>query len=300
MKNSGNLAREHAFGGDWTTAKLEVIDKYLRAYNSALQNTRFRRGYIDAFAGTGYRNLQYERSGGHNLLFSELADNAPQALLDGSARIALRTEPPFDTFVFIERDDERCRALEGLRNEFPRHAASIQVRRGDANDEVQRICTKSWVGRRAVLFLDPYGMQVEWETIRAVAETQAIDMWLLFPLGMGINRLLPRSGNVPSSWRDRIDCLLGTDDWYDKFYRRESETDLFGNVTESVIKATMETIGQFFIERLQTVFAAVAPNPGVMRNSANSPLYLLCFAMGNARGKEIGLRIANHLLRDLR
>jgi len=47
---------------------------------------------------------------------------------------------------------------------------------------------------------------------------------------------------------------------------------------------------------------AVVAEPGVLRNSRNNPLYLLCFAVGNpgARAKEIALRIANHLLKEVR
>ena len=49
------------------------------------------------------------------------------------------------------------------------------------------------------------------------------------------------------------------------------------------------------------MFAGVADEPGVLRNSANNPLYLLCFAVGNERGKRpIALRIANHLLKEVR
>ena len=44
------------------------------------------------------------------------------------------------------------------------------------------------------------------------------------------------------------------------------------------------------------MFAAVANEPRVLRNSANRPLYLLCFAVGNKKGAPIALRIANHLL----
>ncbi len=61
----------------------------------------------------------------------------------------------------------------------------------------------------------------------------------------------------------------------------------------------METIGRYFNNRLKDVFAGVA-EPGVLRNSSNNPLYLLCFAVGNERGKEIALRIAKHLLKELR
>jgi hypothetical protein len=43
-----------------------------------------------------------------------------------------------------------------------------------------------------------------------------------------------------------------------------------------VEKATTESIGRYFNERLKTVFAAVAEQPRVLRNSANSPY--TCFA----------------------
>jgi three-Cys-motif partner protein len=74
---------------------------------------------------------------------------------------------------------------------------------------VQKLCDKDWTSRRAVLFLDPYGMQVEWRTIEAIAATKAIDLWLLFPLGIGVNRLLTKSGDIPESWRNRLNLLLG-------------------------------------------------------------------------------------------
>jgi hypothetical protein len=65
---------------------------------------------------------------------------------------------------------------------------------------------------------------------------------------------------------------------------------------ERVIKATTLTIGRYFNNRLKTIFPGVAEEPKVLRNSANSPLYLLCFAAGNPKGAPIALRIANHLL----
>lgn len=125
-------------------------------------------------------------------------------------------------------------------------------------------------------------------------------MWLLFPLGIGVNRLLTRSGDIPPGWRARLDKLLGTQNWYDEFYRIEYEPTLFGTEEERVVKATVETIGRYFNERLKSVFAGVADEPGVLRNSANCPLYLLCFAAGNAKGAPIALRIANYLLKELR
>jgi hypothetical protein len=76
----------------------------------------------------------------------------------------------------------------------------------------------------------------------------------------------------------------------------ESLPTLFGEPEERVVKASTETIGKYFNNRLKSVFAAVADEPKVLRNSGNSPLYLLCFAAGNSKGAPIALRIASHLL----
>jgi three-Cys-motif partner protein len=150
-----------------------------------------------------------------------------------------------------------------------------------------------------VLFLDPYGMQVEWQTIEAIASTRAIDLWLLFPLGIGVTRLLARSGEIPPGWRSRLDKLLGRTDWYETFYRVERRPTLFGDAEERLVKATNESIGLYFTERLKSIFPGVA-EPGVLRSSSNCPLYLLCFAAGNAKGAPIALKIANHLLKEVR
>lgn len=86
---------EHSFGGDWTTLKLEILADYLHAYTTALKNTRFKKAFVDAFAGTGYRIARREAMESDStqaLLLPDLAEAAPQDLLDGSARIALRTE----------------------------------------------------------------------------------------------------------------------------------------------------------------------------------------------------------------
>jgi three-Cys-motif partner protein len=295
-----DISKSHRFGGDWTTEKLDVIAEYLASYTKALKNQPFRKAYIDAFAGTGYRDARRSdladgESKRGTLLFPDLAKKEPQKLLDGSSRRALQTNPQFDRYIYIEQDTSRCAQLAELKSEFPQLAKDISIRNGDANSEIQDLCDKKWDSHRAVLFLDPYGMQVEWKTIEAIAHTEAIDLWLLFPLGIGVNRLLTRSGDIPDSWRKRLNILLGTDDWYEEFYRVEREPTLFGDA-EHVVKATTETIGRYFNDRLRSVFADVAEHPRVLRNSTNCPLFLLCFAVGNKRGAPVALGIANHLL----
>ncbi|MEZ4359113.1 MAG: hypothetical protein R3B48_02960 [Kofleriaceae bacterium] len=90
----------HRFGGDWTEAKLGVLAKYLKSYTTALEGKPthaqpFRKAYIDAFAGTGTRTARDAEANGatEDLLFPDLADAAPQKLLDGSAKLACERPP---------------------------------------------------------------------------------------------------------------------------------------------------------------------------------------------------------------
>ncbi len=303
MSKSTIEGQVHHFGGDWTDAKLAILAAYLQAYTTALSGQAFKKAYIDAFAGSGTRAARDPDSAGTagSLLFPDLADPGPQRLLDGSARVALQVEPRFDKYIFVEKSPERCQQLELLRSDFPEHSDAIDVRQGEANEAIQRLCAspRMWKDRRAVLFLDPYGMQVEWTTIEAVAATKAIDLWLLVPLGMGMNRLATKSGQLPAAWRKRMDLFLGTQAWYDEFYRTETKPTLFGQ-QEVQVKASMDVMARYFNNRLKQVFPGVAEEPGVLYNSARNPLYMFCFAVGNDRGKDIALRIANHLLKRLK
>lgn len=285
----------HSFGGDWTQEKLRVLAGYLQSYTTALQGQPFELAYIDAFAGTGHRTADPVGAGP---LFPDLEESA-KAWLDGSARLALKNIPPFHRYIFIERSPARCQALEGLKEDFPTLAPMIQVHAEEANAKIRELCAGDWRGRRAVLFLDPYGMQVEWETLERIAETRAVDMWLLFPLGIGVNRLAKKSGDIPPEWRARLTALLGKEDWYKAFYKQASAPTLFGDEESWVVKASTDVIGRYFVERLKLVFSGVAEHPLVLRNSKNSPLYLLCFAAGNPKGATVALRIANHLLRQI-
>jgi three-Cys-motif partner protein len=287
--------KEHRFGGPWTAKKLKVLKKYLSAYTQALKKQPFQKYYIDAFAGTGYRSDASDHTREGCLPFEE---GSPD-LLDGSARIALKVSPSFDTYIFIEKNAKRCAELEKLKQEFPGRTNDIQIIQGDANQTIQILCRENWAGRRAVLFVDPYGMQVDWVTIQAIAKTKAIDLWVLFPLGMGINRLLSKDGKIEDNRRERLNTFLGTEDWYKELYSTTKRQDLYGNEVEEVEKATIDVIGRYCVNRLKQVFMGVAEKPAVLKNKTNNQMYLFCFAVSNEKGKDLALRIANNILENL-
>lgn len=288
------------FGGDWTADKLERVRKYLVPYATIMRKQNFRFAYIDAFAGTGY-NTRRQRGDEFAAFFEGLHTTDSQQFLDGSARIALKVQPRFTKYMFIEKDPKRFAELNKLKEEFPALASDIVLVNAESNAYLRDICeNRRWDRNRAVLFLDPFGMQMTWETITAIAKTKAIDLWLLFPLGIGVNRLLTRNGRIPKSWRDRLDEMFGATDWFDAFYLKDQYSDLFS--VEPVVvthkSAGFDAIGNYFLKRLKTIFPHVAKNPLPLFNSVNCPLYLLCFAAGNpGTGGKTAVKIAEDILK---
>jgi len=139
-------------------------------------------------------------------------------------------------------------------------------------------------------------MQVTWETVEAIAGTKAIDLWYLFPLGVAVNRLLKKDGEINEAIKGSLDRLFGVTDWYHAFYSVTRESDLFGERSVTKKVAGFDVIGDFFVNRLRKVFAGVADNPLSLLNSKRNPLYLLCFASGNPTGAKTAVKIAQDIL----
>jgi three-Cys-motif partner protein len=100
----------------------------------------------------------------------------------------MEATPPFHRLFFIERDAKNVAALQHLTEGDPR----ASVISGEANEQVGRICANTnWLNTRGVIFLDPFGNSVEWNTLESVIATKALDVWYLFPLA-GVYRNAPR------------------------------------------------------------------------------------------------------------
>ena len=287
----------HRFGGAWTEKKLERLGNYLTQYRRIFTKhegaKHLKTIYLDAFAGTGER-VQQVGDGASMPLFEQDAE----AFLDGSAKIALALESPFDGYVFIDSKASHIRELRAMIDaDFPALAARCEVHKTDANSFLIDWCTsQEWRRQRAVVFLDPYGTDVKWATIEAIANTKAIDLWILFP-AMAASRIMPTKGTFGPGWEDRLTDLLGDSGWKDALCTPRPEVDLFGGADESVKRTSdLKDIGGFFNKRLSTIFPGVAPVPEWLYNNSGSPLFLLCFAAGNEKGAPTAVRIAQHLL----
>ena len=189
---------QQAFGGDWTAQKLEILRRYLDAYTTALKDQPFQLIYVDAFAGYGsYQSRAAYRP-------EDYGDF--QELHDGSPRIALGVRDKlFDQLVFIEKEPAACQSLESLKVEFP--SRNIEIRKDDANTALPNFCAALSSFDRAVVFLDPFATQVSWDTVAALAQTEKIDCWILFPL-MAITRIMPPDAKPSEPLARQLDRIL--------------------------------------------------------------------------------------------
>ena len=272
------MATNQKFGGDWSDKKLSALAGYLAAYGKVLSNTPFKTAYIDAFAGAGSQVDEDERTYRH-----------------GSPLRALDVEPPFDHFFFIDKQADNLASLRKQIESRGHGDKSIDYLCGDANGHLRNICSKDWTKHRAVAFLDPFALQIEWETVKAIASTRSIDMWFLFP-AMAVNRMLTRSSEIDESWEKRLDITFGAATWKDEFYDKEPP-DLFGEQITVKKERPFKILSNFVTQRLATEFAAVHDEPLILKNSSNTPIFLLCFACGNEAGAKPAMRIANHIIK---
>lgn len=186
-----------------------------------------------------------------------------------------------------------------MEKDFPEVLPICEFLHEDANTWLKAWCAgQNWLAQRAVVFLDPYGMSVAWETIEAIARTKAIDLWILFPFAIGANRMTPGDVLPGKDWAIILTKVFGTTDWIKRFYETKPNTDLFGHQHNSITKIVgADEILDFFLERLGSVFPHVVDKPLILFNSQNSPMYALCFAAGNPKGGKTAVKIASHLAR---
>lgn len=244
---------------------------------------RFETIYVDAFAGSGEVPLDVSSGG-----LIEDDDDAKNVIV-GSAERAVSVEPSFNSYMFI---DKRRECIESLRQRFADkpNFGRFNFRVGDANKDVSDLCAQSnWRFKRGVVFLDPFGNQVRWDTIVAIAETRALDLWYLFPAGAGVFRQIGRDGSVDPTHIDSLDRLFGTTDWQSAFVEQAPADDLFGPHVRAERVVTPESAADFMINRMKGVFRGGVLDQKIALGRHAYPSYYLIFAWGNDSPKATQL-----------
>lgn len=233
------------FGGDWTKAKIEILVEYAKAYLSIMKDRRFYKlMYFDGFAGSGFivngNEIDIDITVGAAVRIIEI--NNPRS---------------FDSYYFVEKDPANFKMLElRTKDSFPEK--KIYAVCEDCNKKIVDMANflrnpknKNY---RTLAYIDPCGMQVEWRTIENLRGLP-IDMWVLVPTGLGVNRLLKKNGRISDAWLEKLEVFLGLsrDDIESKFYKKV-ET-LFPDITYvQKEQDAIEKSAKLYRDRLKEVF----------------------------------------------
>lgn len=271
------------FGGDWTKIKIEILVAYAKAYLAIMKDRRFYKlMYFDGFAGSGFI----------------VKDNKVDIdITVGAARriIEINDPRPFDSYYFVEKDPKNFNLLEENTKEIFKEKKIYTVCEDcnkkliDLGNFLRDPKNKNY---RTLAYIDPCGMQVEWRSIESLRGLP-IDMWVLVPTGLGVNRLLKNNGQISEAWLERLEIFLGIpkEDIEKNFYKK-IET-LFPDIAFlEKEKDAIEKSAKIYRNRLKEVFNFVS-KPYELRNSTNSVMYHL-FLTSNV---ETGVKIANDIVK---
>lgn len=296
------------FGGKHSEQKLQAVSEYLKIYTTALSRQNFELVYFDAFAGSG----EFDPSKKTKVAYAEQKPlfDFPQSedvgevaeFTYGSAKRALMLARPFDRYIFVEKDPENFKRLLNLKQDFPNLAKRIECVQGDANDELRRFCdpqVTNWRKTRAVVFLDPYGSQVDFNTLSLLAATEAVDLWYLFPSFLSVYRQISGKGKTTHEQERSINRILGTEDWKGEWIQPSFEPDFFIDSEERTKKQVeIDDITRFMIRHLKKEFRGGVLDSWLPLGENGAHWYSLLFAWANPSEKaKIASKFASHVLK---
>jgi len=272
------------FGGNWTEIKIEMVVRYAKAYLTIMNKyPQFKTLYFDGFAGSGdiYKDNKVDVD-----------------VIKGTAIRILEIKEPkaFDIYYFVEKDDTNKNLLEKtISKNFPELKSSHVVCE-DCNVKLNDMVSflKRHPNFKVLVFIDPFGMSLNWSSI-SILKGFGIDMWILVPTGIGVNRLLKNNGDISESWLAKLENFLGLkrEEIHKFFYKKIKTVTLFGE--ETIIQKENNAIvkaGELYRNRLNEIFEFVS-KPFPLTNSTGSIMYHFMMATNN----KTALKIAEDIIR---
>ncbi len=186
--------------GPWVEQKYRYVGMYAELFATGMKNRWKRRVYLDLFSGPGHSQV---KSTGRMVL--------------GSPLIALSLPDPFDAYIFADEDPDSMAALR-VRVARTGHDDKVTIVPGDANARIGEIIRHipGVDGERELsfCFLDPYKLNINFDTVRQLSDGRAIDFLILLALYVDANR------NIGTYIRDEsptIDRFLGDPGWREQW-----------------------------------------------------------------------------------
>jgi len=260
--------------GYWSEIKLDIIKNYAVAYSVIMNKQSYIKNYyyIDGFAGAGVH----------------ISKNTKE-FIPGSPANALKINPPFSKYHFIDLNGDKAELLRELGRDNPK----VEVYEGDCNqillDKIFPL-VRYEDHNRALCLLDPYNIGLSWKVMYAAGQSKAIEIFLNFSvMDMNMNVLRNNPEKVDQKQIGRMNAFWGDESWREAAYAKEQ--GLFGVVEE---KTSNQALVKAFRNRLKTIAGfGYVPEPLPMRNTRGATIYYLFFASPKKTGDKIVTDIFN-------
>ena len=303
-----NKTIKKSWGGKWTEEKLDAFEKYVKAYLTIMNVHRDACGwkllYFDGFAGSGTRSQDEEKEEIVQAadLFGQEVTVEDFNVYKGAAERVVRIESDgvgsFDHYYFVDKSEENCKALEKKLEQYQTHGRKHYLNK-DANEAVGMLSNtlRKYSNCKALVFLDPFGMQIDWTSIESLKDL-SVDLWILVPTGVIINRLLERKVDQEKglAHAEKLMSFFGmTEEVIRNFFYTETQVQTLFGEEEIITKAenSIRKIAQLYVKRLKDVFLYVTEEPMVLYNNHNVPIFHLVFAANNKTAMKIAQDIIN-------
>lgn len=291
-KNNSRETDNDGWGGSWTEKKLNAFSKYVWSYLTIMKKFPYWETiYFDGFAGSGAKQNKQKTEIYKQL---KITDEDDRTYKGAAERVlSIKDDLAFNYYYFIDKEESSLKKLETKLNcALDITEKKIYYRPGDANKWILELASALKKKKYAALvFLDPFGMQINWSSIEALRETRS-DIWILIPTGVIVNRLLDKKGEL--KFEKKLESFFGLsiDEIKSEFYKTEIRQTLFGE-EEIVTKVAMpiEKIAKLYSKRLSTVWDYVSEKPLRLDNRNGVPIFHFIFASNNKNALKIAKQI---------
>lgn len=259
--------------GAWSEKKYSLMGGYCEIFNAGIKNKFTNRVYIDLFAGAGHVPIKGKNK-----------------ILKSSPLIALSIPTPFTKYIFCEMDEEKISALE-IRAKREHPDKNIVFIKGDSNSNVDKVIAEIeqlGVSTISFSFVDPFSLNLHFETIEKLSRVGRIDFLILLALMMNANRNLH---NFIDEESNVIDLFIKKSDWRNTFLRGETRKEDFIKFIADTYDENMLNLGyKVKNEGLK---------PKVDADEYNLSLYYLAFYSKSPLGNKFFSEIQKYNLDQL-
>jgi three-Cys-motif partner protein len=200
------------------------------------------------------------------------------------------SDPPFDRCYFFELGDKAAELERELTRDFP--GRDVRVVPGDCNATIPAALAElrrdnlGWAPTFA--FLDPDGMELRWETIKALAvhkqlrqspSKTKVELWVLFPSGGLLRNLALDDRKLLPGHVAKATSLFGSDAWK-RIYQARKAQQIEG-------QEARERYVNLYRWQLEQDLGYRRAHPIVVKDNRDRPIYHLIFATDSDPGDKI-------------